>query len=308
MRRWKLALAPGVAVVLGASLWGLGTAGQHATVGQRATAGQRATPTAPATTAVAPSLSAQQAARAGAPDSGSGSGQDSPGARRSLKLDANFPGSRLNTSVWSTCYPWMDRRSGCTNFGNTEFEWYLPAQDRVSGGDLRLVAKRTPTEGRTRHGAVAEYACRSGMVTTYPGLRFRYGYVEVVARIPAAAGLWPALWLAAADFRWPPEIDMMERWGKTATFAASFHPVGAPVRTTRSRFSPGWHAFSLSWTRSQLTWYVDGRKILTVRQRIPHQRMYLIADLAEAKYPKTAAQCRGTMLIRSVKVWKNRAS
>jgi len=303
LRRWKLALAPGVAVALGASLWGLGTAGQHARPAAHATPAAVATPAAHATPAVAPSLSAQQAARAGAPHSGSG--QDSRGARSSLEFDANFPGSRLDTSVWSTCYPWMDLRSGCTNFGNAEFQWFLPSQDRVSGGDLRLVAKRTPTAGRTRRGAAAEYACRSGMVTTYPSLRFRYGYVEVVARIPSGPGLWPALWLAAADFRWPPEIDMMERWGQTATFAATFHPVGAPVRAVRSRLSPGWHAVSLSWTRSQITWYVDGRKILTVRQRIPHQRMYLIADLAEAKYPKTAAECRGTMLIRSVRVWKN---
>jgi hypothetical protein len=33
--------------------------------------------------------------------------------------------------------------------------------------------------------------------------------------------------------------------------------------------------------------------------------MYFIADLAEAEYPKTTAECSGTMLIRSVKVWKN---
>jgi beta-glucanase (GH16 family) len=283
---------PVVAIVLGASLWFLGTAGH------------RASPAALATTAVAPSQPARHAARPGAPDAGSG--QDSPGAGHSLEFDASFPGSRLNTSLWSTCYPWMDRRSGCTNFGNPEYQWYLPSQDRVSGGVLRLVAKRSPTAGRTRHGAAAEYGCRSGMITTYPSLRFKYGYIQVVARIPASPGLWPALWLAAANFRWPPEIDMMEKWGTTDDFSVFFHPAGTDhVPAMRSRLSPGWHAFSLSWTKSHLAWYVDGRKILTVRQRIPHQRMYFIADLAEAEYPKTTAECSGTMLIRSVKVWKN---
>ena len=106
---------------------------------------------------------------------------------------ADFSGSRLNTSVWATCYPWMDTPSGCTNFGNTEYEWYLPGQDQVSGGVLHLVAQRTPTPGMTADGTPKAYSCRSGMVTTYPGFRFQYGYVQVVAQIPNGPGLWPAL-------------------------------------------------------------------------------------------------------------------
>jgi beta-glucanase (GH16 family) len=288
MGRWRLALALGAAVALGASLWLLGTPG----------------PARPAATAGPPGRSAQPGARAGRP--GANSGRGSAGARRSPEFDASFAGSRLDTSVWSTCYPWMDLRSGCTNFGNPEYQWYLPSQDRVAGGVLRLTARRTPTAGKKKNGADAEYSCRSGMVTTYPSLRFRYGFVQVIARIPAGPGLWPALWLAAADFRWPPEIDILEHWGTSGASAAFFHPAGAAqVRAIiRPELTAGWHTFSLSWTRSRLTWYADGRKILTVRHRIPHQRMYLIADLAESRYPRTAAQCHGALVIRSVKVWK----
>ena len=68
-------------------------------------------------------------------------------------LVADFSGSQLNTRVWATCYPWMDTSAGCTNFGNTEYEWYLLGQDRVSGGVLQLQAQRVPTQGQTANGA-----------------------------------------------------------------------------------------------------------------------------------------------------------
>ena len=67
----------------------------------------------------------------------------------------------------------------------------------------------------------------------------------------------------------------------------------------------GWHVFSLSWTKTRLIWYVDGRVILTVRDHVAHQEMYFLADLAEYVTPTRASQCDGSLLIRSVKVWKN---
>ena len=69
----------------------------------------------------------------------------------------------------------------------------------------------------------------------------------------------------------------------------------------------GWHTFSLSWTRTQLTWMLDGRVIMRSTQHIPHQQMYFIANLADEVVPGRTApgpQCSGSLLIRSVKVWK----
>jgi hypothetical protein len=87
-----------------------------------------------------------------------------------LTFDSAFSGSQLDPSVWGTCYPWWPS-GGCTNFGNThdrELEWYKASQDQVSDGALHLVAQREPTLGLSKSGAPKEYACRSGMVTTYP--------------------------------------------------------------------------------------------------------------------------------------------
>jgi beta-glucanase (GH16 family) len=228
-----------------------------------------------------------------------------------LAFNASFSGSRLDASVWATCYPWMDAGSGCTNFGNAdEREWYLASQDQVSGGVLHLVAQGIRTLGKNSDGAPREYLCRSGMVTTYPSFRFEYGRVQVVAQIPSRTGLWSALWLAAANFRWPPEIDILEHWGRASHSGVFFHPVGAvqlAARPATGNLSAGWHTFGLTWTPSSLTWFIDGHVVMSTRHDIPHQVMYFIADLADTGSTASAASCSGALLIRSVQVWQRSA-
>lgn len=224
-----------------------------------------------------------------------------PGWR--LTFDGRFTGSKLDAAVWATCYPWMDVPTGCTNFGNPEHQWYLPSQDRVSGGVLHIVAKRVPTEGTTKSGAPELYPCRSGMVTTYPSYNFKYGYVQVVARLPAQT-MWSAFWLAASNLRWPPEMDFLEAWGKGHT-RSYYHPVGtqrsqSPLIT--ANLSTSWHTFGLMWSAHKMTTYIDGRPTLTVRNRVAHQKMYLIIDMAANR---TQLTCSGTLLVRSVRVWQH---
>lgn len=222
---------------------------------------------------------------------------------------ASFSGSALDTSVWDTCYPWLSQQ-GCNNFGNhEESEWYLPSQVKVSGGLLHLVAQRKATLGTSSTGAPKRYDCRSGMITSYPGLRFKYGYVQIIARIPSSPGLWPALWLDPANLGWPPEMDMVESWGHGVFAGSFFHPFPKGTKSDRGLISPpsaaaGWHIFALSWTRTQMTWLMDGKVTLTVRTKVPHQKMFIIADLASYLPIGGANQCRGQLLIRSVDVWK----
>jgi beta-glucanase (GH16 family) len=220
-------------------------------------------------------------------------------------FEATFGGHRLNTKDWDTCYP-LDSQRGCTNFGNPmETEWYLPSQVKVSGGVVHLVAQRKRTIGTTSTGKRKRYECRSGMITSYPGLKFEYGFVQVVAKIPHANGLWPALWLSAANGKYPPEIDMLESWGVNTETASFFHPVTG--ERSRAEYSPrltrGWQTYSLSWTSTRLRYYVGSRLVLTIRRHVPHQRMYFIANVAEY-LPAGSGRCNGQMEIRSVKIWK----
>ena len=224
-----------------------------------------------------------------------------------LKFASDFSGPRLPPQIWATCYPWANARVGCSNFGNKEYEWYLPSQVRLADGILHLVAQRTPTPGQNARGSPRQYACRSGMVTTYPGFRFKYGFVQVVAHLPDKSGLWPALWLLAANQKWPPEMDMIEHWGLRVNTTASFHPVRArPVirHLNVADLSNRWHTFGLSWTSSRIVWFIDGKVVLSVDKHIPHQLMYFLADLAVFQPPGDGQGCEGTMLIRSVQVWQ----
>lgn len=229
-----------------------------------------------------------------------------------LKLDSTFLGNHLDTKVWATtCNKWSTS-AGCTNFGNTDDpdqEWYLPSQDKVTDGALHLIAQREPTAGFDQKGQHKEYACRSGIVTTYPGLRFEYGYVQITAEIPFGEGLWPAFWLAAANQKWPPEIDILEHWDSESYGKVYLHPLtgarqGGAVSMTD--LSAGWHTFSLYWSKTELAWYYDGTKVFATSTGVPQQAMYLIANLAVDN--ASPGGCSGSLLVKSVKIWQQSGS
>ncbi|MGH3301314.1 MAG: glycoside hydrolase family 16 protein [Streptosporangiaceae bacterium] len=194
----------------------------------------------------------------------------------------------------------------------------------MSNNTLALVAQPTAIDGQTSNGQPKTYFCRSGMVTTYKSLSFEYGYVKITARLPSELWMWPALWLAASNLQWPPEIDMMEHWGLAGgTTGVFLHPVtnnptlrlsgvGTWVKTTTD-LTQGWHTFSIYWTPAEIIWYIDGHKVFSLTNGIPHQPMYLIMNLAywpSAPFPQGQPQvpanvtCAGQFLIRSVQVWQ----
>lgn len=226
----------------------------------------------------------------------------------SVTFNQGFSGKKLNTKVWATCYYWAAPGSGCTNTGNSneEKEWYLPSQDQVSGGELHLVAKRQATQGTNGNGKPEEFSCRSGMVTSNPSLNFEYGMVQLVVRLPYGNGLWPALWLAASNHRWPPEIDLLEHWASQSNVGVYLHPTDGIRQGGRvnlpSNFSKGWHSVTLSWTKNRLTWYLDGHQVFTTTKDIPQQKMYLVMNVADTS--TAAGTCSGSMLVKSVKVWQ----
>ncbi|HEY3942168.1 MAG TPA: glycoside hydrolase family 16 protein [Acidimicrobiales bacterium] len=229
-------------------------------------------------------------------------------------LDDGFAGLSLDGAVWDTCYPWAPSSPGCTNWGNDEREWYLPSQDVVSGGELHLVSQGIPTEGTTRSLQPQQYPCRSGMVTTYPGLRFTYGYVQVRAKLPAGP-LWSAIWLVASNFQWPPEIDIAESWSDGTP--ASFLKMGSMTEPNEiavdakdsfsgvpTHIDAGWHTYGLLWTAKSVTWYLDGRPIARTTRGVPDQSMYLVIDLADASSTVVTPSCNGSLDVRRVQVWQ----
>ncbi len=215
-------------------------------------------------------------------------------------------GGTVNPKIWDTCYPWATTK-GCTNFGNAklEKEWYVPAQVKIAGGVLKLTAAREATKGENAKGKSETYACRSGMVTTYPSLRFKYGFIQVKARLPFSPGLWPAFWMAAANGKWPPEIDILEHWAAQPYSKVYLHPLSG-VRQGIVYSSPtadkGLHVFEVKWTKARLTWYYDNKVVFSTTKGVPQQAMYLILNLADTSTAK--GTCSSTMQVASVKVWQ----
>lgn len=231
-----------------------------------------------------------------------------------LTFDPSFSGSTLDTSTWATCYSPSDGSAGCTNNPSTENEWYLPSQVSVSGGTLNLTAKQETTQGTSSSGAPMTYDCRSGMVTSEPSFNFTYGLIQVTAKLPYGPGLWPALWLEPSNGDWPPELDIMEHWYSEQDYKVYEHftnakdYLGGPV-TTPVNLSAGFNTFSLLWTSSRVTWYLDGTQVYTTTEHVPQQAMYFIANVADRNPANgttalVSGGCTGTMQISSVKVWQ----
>ena len=228
-----------------------------------------------------------------------------PPSNWKLAFSTDFPGTALNTSTWDECYPWATT-VGCNNFGNSdEAEWYLPSQVHVENGALALAAQRTPTEGTDVNGKPKLYTCRSGMVTTYPSEYFKYGFVQVVARLPFGNGLWPAIWLVPENGQWPPEIDIVEHWGTAATARSTLHYSKQNKQQRGTVYFPeadqGWHTYSLLWTQSRISVYYDNKLALTTTKDVPQLAMYLLLDLADDS--TSPGSCSGTMYVKSVNIW-----
>ncbi|HYD29660.1 MAG TPA: glycoside hydrolase family 16 protein, partial [Azospirillaceae bacterium] len=190
-----------------------------------------------------------------------------------------FAGTTLDQTKWTTGY-WWDGPDGSSNYGNQELEWYVRDEVLVTGGLLRLRARRRPLNG---------YGYTSGMVSSEDRFGFQYGYAEAMVRVPKGKGLWPAFWLAAEDRRWPPEIDVFEILGDTPSKAyMNYHwkqpdgsnKGGGIVSWTGPDFSAGFHRFGVLWEPGQLVWYVDGVERHRATLNVSAETMYLIANLA----------------------------
>lgn len=159
---------------------------------------------------------------------------------------------------------------------NGEVQHYTNRQinSNVSGGILNIVAKK---ENFTDQGVTKQYT--SARLNSK--FAFKYGRVEVRAKLPTGAGTWPAIWTLGKNIiepgaywssthgtvNWPAcgEIDIMEHWGNNqnyvqsamhtpSSFGGTVNIGGQTVATASSQF----HIYTLEWTSEKMTFSVDG--------------------------------------------------
>lgn len=157
---------------------------------------------------------------------------------------------------------------------NNELQYYGNARlenSRVEGGLLAITARREdlsaaglPDWGSQRYS--------SARLITRDKATWRYGFIEVRAKLPCGLGTWPAIWMLSAppQTAWPDdgELDIMEHVGfdpgvvhATAHTGAFNHTRGnhRTATTTIPDACTAFHRYQLHWTATRITVGVDDR-------------------------------------------------
>ena len=160
---------------------------------------------------------------------------------------------------------------------NREKQYYAADNLKVTGGVLRIEARRERVRNsayvpgsRAQHSSRREAAYTSGAIVSRREMR--YGRIEVRARTPSGAGVWPAIWLLHESAGQYGEIDLFEAVGKhpDLAFATIHYGRDALSRGKRSanRHIPGfeksWHVHSLEWTPERIVIALDGEPLLAM--------------------------------------------
>ncbi|MFA5692566.1 MAG: family 16 glycosylhydrolase [Acholeplasmataceae bacterium] len=110
-----------------------------------------------------------------------------------------FDGDALDETKWNY-------ELGAGGWGNQELQYYTKNNATVSDGLLTIHAKKEEN-----------LYTSSRLTTKYKG-DFKYGRVQVRAKLPSGRGTWPAIWMMPTESKygtWPRsgEIDIMEHVG-----------------------------------------------------------------------------------------------
>lgn len=157
---------------------------------------------------------------------------------------------------------------------------------------------------RTLNTADASFALNrqpfvSGVLTSYDSFRFKYGKVEMRAKMPKGKGLWSAFWLLNAYYHdaepEDPEIDIIEAIGDQSTTANhAYHTKrdtdGDGVTDTTDSdefravipdFSEDFQTYGVEWTPDKITWLVNDEVTGELTgDRVSQEQMYIILNLA----------------------------
>jgi len=171
-----------------------------------------------------------------------------------LSWSDEFDGTAINLENWGY-------NIGGGGWGNNELQVYTNSStnSNVQDGKLHITATKLYN---------AYYSAR---LITQGKREFRYGRIDIRAKMPIGKGIWPALWMLGANFStvgWPRcgEIDIMEYLGHEPwKVHGSIHYFdgGHKSRTksynlsTNDNFNDKFHVFSIVWQENAIRWYVD---------------------------------------------------
>jgi len=200
-----------------------------------------------------------------------------------LAWSDEFAGTSLDMTSWN-----QEIGNGSGGWGNNELEYYTnsPKNTLVSNGNLIIEARKE---------AISGFNYSSARLTTQSKKTFKFGRIDIRAKLPVSKGMWPALWMLGTNIPtvgWPAcgEMDIMELVGSApSTVKATMHwknsagvhaSKDADYNLTPGDFSQQFHVFSMVWAQDIIKCYVDDHLINTVTN----------ADVGVNNYPFNANQ------------------
>lgn len=182
-----------------------------------------------------------------------------------------FDGTEIDDTKWS-----FDLADGCQlgpnlcGWGNNELQYYTdrPENAKVSDGNLIITAiNESPAY-------LGEFEYTSARMVTKNKGDWKFGRVDVRAKMPIGQGLWGAIWMLPTDEvygGWPRsgEIDIMEYLGHQPNRMISTIHYGHDFwRFTSNElflnsgdFHNDFHVFTVIWSETCLNFYVDGVQV-----------------------------------------------
>lgn len=178
-----------------------------------------------------------------------------------------FNGSSLNQSFWN-----YEIGTGNNGWGNNELQYYRKENTSVSDGFLVIEAKKETFSGRSY---------TSSRLTTQNKFDFKYGRVDIRAKLPKGQGMWPALWMLGENFStvgWPycGEIDIMEivgggegkddtthgtiHWDNNGSYAST----GGSKQLIDGVFNDKFYVFTMKWDENNITWFLNDQQFHSV--------------------------------------------
>jgi beta-glucanase (GH16 family) len=225
------------------------------------------------------------------------------GPNRSLLWSEEFAdheNGELSSDIWN--FDIGDGASaGLIGWGNNELEYYTKDSVSIDGNLVISASKQSANSDLKCYYGPAQWT--SGKIHTGGKIGFKYGRIEIRAKMPSGVGTWPALWLLGKNLldgvAWPHcgEIDILETTGKNPfQIQGTIHGDGYSgehglTETVQSpnKLSEDFHTYAINWTEDKIEWSFDGCRYKTLSKRDTdaigklwpfNQEFYLIINLA----------------------------
>ena len=174
-----------------------------------------------------------------------------------------FDKDSLDFTKWS-------HEIGGHGWGNNELQFYTDSDSNsyVENGNLILKAQVVP-QGIGSSKGLRYYS--SARLRTYGKGDWKYGRIEVKAKVASGQGIWPAIWMLPTDWLfggWPSsgEIDIMEHVGyDLGVVHGSVHTeaYNHKINTQRSsarkiaNVDTEFHVYSIIWDKDKISFFID---------------------------------------------------